>query len=100
MLSIGHAEIAMDQDDPSQIDQIPANLCINARDAITWVGKLTIETENISFDEDYCADSPSGSSNQKKICSVARKMRELTRNVRLVFDYLRMTSNVCRANGL
>ena len=42
--------------DPSQIDQILANLCVNARDAIAGVGKVTIETENISFDEDYCAD--------------------------------------------
>jgi len=29
----------------------------------------------------------------KKVRSVAQKMRELTRNVRLVFDYLRMTEN-------
>jgi predicted transposase YbfD/YdcC len=31
-----------------------------------------------------------------KVRSVAQKMRELTRNVRLVFDYLRMTENSCR----
>lgn len=31
-----------------------------------------------------------------KIRSVAQKMRELNRNVRLVFDYLRMTENSCR----
>ena len=30
--------------DPSRIDQLLANLCINARDAIVGVGKLTIET--------------------------------------------------------
>ena len=42
--------------DPSQVNQILANLCINARDAITNVGKVTIETKNICFDEDYCAD--------------------------------------------
>ena len=30
--------------DPSQIDQILANLCVNARDAIAGVGKVTIET--------------------------------------------------------
>ena len=30
--------------DPSQIDQILANLCVNARDAIANVGKITIET--------------------------------------------------------
>lgn len=42
--------------DPSQIDQILANLCVNARDAIADVGKITIETKNISFDGDYCAN--------------------------------------------
>jgi len=42
--------------DPSQIDQILANLLVNARDAISGVGGITIETENIRFDEDYCAD--------------------------------------------
>jgi two-component system, cell cycle sensor histidine kinase and response regulator CckA len=30
--------------DPSQIDQILVNLCVNARDAIADVGKITIET--------------------------------------------------------
>jgi two-component system cell cycle sensor histidine kinase/response regulator CckA len=33
-----------------------ANLCINARDAIVDVGKMTIETDTVSFDEDYCKD--------------------------------------------
>ncbi len=42
--------------DPSQIDQILANLCVNARDAIKGVGQVTIETKNISFDEEYCAN--------------------------------------------
>ncbi len=37
------------QIDPSQIDQILANLCINARDAIAGVGKITIETHNVVF---------------------------------------------------
>lgn len=41
--------------DRSQLDQILANLCVNARDAINNVGKVTIETGNISFDETYCA---------------------------------------------
>jgi predicted transposase YbfD/YdcC len=34
----------------------------------------------------------------KGVGSVAQKMRELTRNVRLVFDYLRMTTNSCKAH--
>jgi predicted transposase YbfD/YdcC len=32
--------------------------------------------------------------------SVAQKMRQLTRNVRLVFDYLRMTKNSCLSSRL
>jgi signal transduction histidine kinase/ActR/RegA family two-component response regulator len=44
--------------DPSQIDQILANLCINARDAISGVGKLTIETGRKTFDEEYCSEHP------------------------------------------
>jgi two-component system cell cycle sensor histidine kinase/response regulator CckA len=42
--------------DPTQIDQIMANLCINARDAISDTGKITIETGNTSLDEAYCND--------------------------------------------
>jgi PAS domain S-box-containing protein len=41
--------------DPSQIDQILANLFVNARDSIAGVGKITIETENMTFDDAYCA---------------------------------------------
>ncbi len=42
--------------DPSQIDQILANLCVNARDAIGGVGMITIETQKADFDNAYCAD--------------------------------------------
>jgi len=42
--------------DPIQIDQILANLCVNARDAIEGVGKVTIESGNITFNEEYCTD--------------------------------------------
>ncbi len=41
--------------DPTQIDQILANLCVNARDAIADMGDVTIKTEAATFDESYCA---------------------------------------------
>ena len=40
--------------DPSQIDQILANLCVNARDAIEGNGRISIVTENQTIDKDYC----------------------------------------------
>ncbi len=39
--------------DPSQIDQILANLCINARDAIENTGKIVIETSNAELDQSF-----------------------------------------------
>ncbi|MGA2976205.1 MAG: PAS domain S-box protein [Spirochaetia bacterium] len=41
--------------DPAQLDQILANLAVNARDAIGGVGKLAIKTEKATLDEEYCA---------------------------------------------
>ena len=44
--------------DPSQIDQIMANLCVNARDAIAGVGIMTVETGNDALNEEYCRTHP------------------------------------------
>ena len=44
--------------DPSQVDQLLANLAVNARDAIEKTGRITIETSNTTCDEAYCKDRP------------------------------------------
>ncbi len=41
--------------DPSHVDQVLANLCINARDAITGPGRIEIRTSNAKFDSEYCS---------------------------------------------
>jgi len=40
--------------DPSQLNQVILNLVINAKDAISYKGTITIETDNITLDETYC----------------------------------------------
>lgn len=34
--------------DPAQVDQLLANVCVNARDAISGVGRISIHTENVT----------------------------------------------------
>jgi len=44
--------------DPSQVDQLLINLCVNARDATAGVGKITIRTGHAEFNAAQCACHP------------------------------------------
>jgi len=44
--------------DPSQVEQVLMNLCINARDAMPDGGRISIETHNVVIDQMYCAMHP------------------------------------------
>jgi two-component system, cell cycle sensor histidine kinase and response regulator CckA len=42
--------------DPTQIDLILANLCVNSKDAIADMGTITIETSNCTLNQEFCID--------------------------------------------
>jgi two-component system, cell cycle sensor histidine kinase and response regulator CckA len=57
--------------DPSQIDQILANLCVNARDAIHGEGKVILRTANAKVDEPHAAKHPGVSPGDYVLLSVS-----------------------------
>jgi two-component system cell cycle sensor histidine kinase/response regulator CckA len=57
--------------DPTQVQQALMNLCLNARDAMPEGGILTIETQNVDVDEEYCRQHPSGRPGRYVMLSVS-----------------------------
>jgi PAS domain S-box-containing protein len=67
--------------DPTQIDQILANLCVNARDAIGETGKVTIETNNVFFDKAYCSEHAGSVLGEYVLLAVSDNGRGMDREV-------------------
>ena len=87
--------------DPSQIDQILANFCVNARDAIAGVGKVTIETENSAFDEAYCAVHPGFSCGEYVMLAVRDDGCGMTKElIDHIFEPFYTTKEVGKGTGL
>jgi two-component system cell cycle sensor histidine kinase/response regulator CckA len=51
-------DLGMVHADPGKIQQIILNLAVNARDALPHGGKLTIETANFNFEDEYIHTHP------------------------------------------
>ncbi len=87
--------------DPSQLDQILANLCVNARDAIQGVGKITIETEKSAFDDKYCSVHPGFIPGEFVLLSVSDDGIGMDSNtVRKIFDPFFTTKELDKGTGL
>ncbi|MBN2627458.1 MAG: PAS domain-containing protein, partial [Spirochaetales bacterium] len=87
--------------DPAQVDQIIANLCVNARDAIEGRGVITIKTENVSLDPFYCALHSECRSGRHAVLSVSDTgcgMDEETR--KKIFEPFFTTKEVGKGTGL
>lgn len=87
--------------DPVQIDQILANLCINARDAIADKGKVTIETRNAAFDAFFCSENAGYLEGEFVMLDFSDTGRGMTRDiVGQIFEPFFTTKEVGKGTGL
>jgi two-component system, cell cycle sensor histidine kinase and response regulator CckA len=87
--------------DPSQIDQILANLCVNARDAIQDVGKVVIETRNAVFDVAYCANHAGSVPGEYVLLSVSDDGCGMSEEIlHQIFEPFFTTKEASRGTGL
>ena len=87
--------------DPSQLDQILANLCVNAQDAIAGVGKVTIETDKVTFDTAYCADHAGFVPGEFALIAVSDNGKGMDKEILgKVFEPFFTTKDVGKGTGL
>jgi len=87
--------------DPSQLDQILANLCVNARDAIANVGRITIETANAALSREDCLHHPDCVPGDYVMLSVGDNGCGMDKETMLnIFDPFFTTKDVGTGTGL
>jgi PAS domain S-box-containing protein len=87
--------------DPSQIDQILANLCANARDAIDSVGRIIIATGNIHVDDAFCLDREGCREGDFVVLSITDTGCGMDRETRAnLFEPFYTTKEVGKGTGL
>jgi two-component system, cell cycle sensor histidine kinase and response regulator CckA len=63
-------DLALVRADPTQVEQVLINLCINARDAMPKGGTITIETSNVLLDESFRVLHPLANTGHYVVLSV------------------------------
>ncbi|MEI6210823.1 MAG: ATP-binding protein [bacterium] len=87
--------------DPSQVDQILTNLCVNARDAIDGVGTITIETATATLDQAYCAGHVDAAPGEHILLTVSDTGCGMTKEVVAnIFEPFYTTKDVGKGVGL
>ncbi len=87
--------------DPSQLEQVLTNLCLNARDAIAGVGRITITTANVTLGEEAASGPDAPAAGEYVLLSVADTgagMDEAT--LVRVFEPFFTTKEMGRGTGL
>ena len=87
--------------DPSRFDQIMANLCVNARDAVDGVGTIDIQTGNVSIEKGRWCDDADIAPGEYVMISVSDNGCGMSRDVmEHIFEPFYTTKEVGRGTGL
>ena len=87
--------------DPSQVDQLLTNLCVNARDAIEGIGHITIATQNRMLDAADCADVLEAHPGAYVLLSVSDSGRGINEETRShMFEPFYTTKGIGEGTGL
>jgi CheY-like chemotaxis protein len=87
--------------DPAQLDQVLANLCVNSRDAITGTGRITIQTRNVTFDQEHCTAHPECLRGEWVLLTVSDDGRGMdAKTITHVFEPFFTTKGVGKGTGL
>jgi len=87
--------------DPSQIDQVVINLALNARDAISGIGKIFIRTGDVTADDAFCREHPEAVPGEYVLLSVRDTGAGMSPEVlEHIFEPFFTTKEVGKGTGL
>jgi len=87
--------------DPNQMEQIIMNLIINARDAMFNAGKLVLQTENVTLDNEYCRDHPGALPGDYVLLTISDSGVGLDRDtLERIFEPFYTTKEIGKGTGL
>jgi len=71
LLSLKDPDLGNVEADVHQFEQVMMNLAVNARDAMSPGGRLTLETANVELDEEFCRTHPGATPGSHVMLSVS-----------------------------
>lgn len=87
--------------DPSQVDQVLANLAVNGRDAIEGVGRIQISVENVVVDETFCASHADASPGEYVVLAVSDNGSGIAKDdLDRIFEPFFTTKDLGRGTGM